>query len=389
MTQAELGIDIGTEEIKLVVTDLTKKGGKPQILKHGSFPSRGFRAGAIIDALEAKKSLSDAFPSFIKKEDNFSIEEVSLALSGNTLSQQIIKFKKKIAQDEIFQKDVDAVIDSAREIFLEKRPNRKILHIILLSSFVDGEEIEGNPVGMFAEVLEMHISFITIGEQQYMNIASMLDDLGFSVDRVFASPLVEANVALSYRQKTQGAVLVNIGAETTTISSFRDGTLQSLKVYELGTNHITNDLALAFQVSLDEAEKIKMGEGDYPRRKRDSIIAARVEDIAELIQKEFKEGRKKKYYPAGVILTGGGANIMGIEELLKSLLLVPVEKVVMKMSPRNTSRKNVFIHPKYTASYGVCFPSDEVFSSGKFSRKHMKPKHILRAMKSFLSQIKP
>ena len=383
MRDVRLGIDIGSEGIKLITTEPQKRGGKPRIIHAGNFPARGFRAGNIVDEEQALESLRSALKHFISSHgEGIDIVSVHLALSGLSLNSRKIRSKKRIQSEEVEQNDLFGLAKLAEEHFAEHFSNERIIFHIPLQFTLDGETIEGNPVGMFATTLETEFLFVSFLDTQYEALVSLLESvLKSDLDSVVVAPLAEAHVGLMYRQRMQGSAIINIGAETTTLSLFQSNLLQSLRVIPIGTNHITNDIALAFQISLDEAEKIKRGKKDIPRRKVQSIIQARLEDIVELVLKDLKEGRKKKYLPAGIVLTGGGANIEGVEDFFREKLLFPVEKIkIYKENPSST--RKILLDPSFASAYGACF----VEGRGK---KKWSWKRLPHQFRRFIEQMKP
>ena len=386
MRELRLGIDIGSEEIKLVTTEPQKRGGKPHIVNAGSFPSRGFRAGRILDEEKFIESFRSAFKRFIASHgEGTDIVSTHLALSGKSLNARRIRPKRKVQSEEIQQSDLDTLEKLAEKHFFERFPNERIVFRTPLQFTLDGEEVEGNPAGMFAEVLEAEYLFVSFLENHYEALVRFVESvLGAELDSITIAPLAEAQASLLYRQKLQGVALVNIGSETTTLSVFQNGLLQSLRVIPVASGHITNDIALAFQLSLEEAEKVKRGgRGDISKRKILPIIEARLEDIAEMILKELKEGRKKKYLPAGIVLTGGGANIDSVDEFFRARLSFPVEKAKLYKENPSKAKKKTPLNPAFTSAYGACF------AGGERKKRRWKVKRIPYYIRRFITQMKP
>ncbi len=385
------GIDIGSDRIKLVVSNRQKGGGVPQILDNKSFFSRGFQAGIIVDEREAEKSLENVFRYIKERYQKGSFSNFSMALGGRLVFSKIAKSKIAIDGDgEINDRHIRRVLRDAKAKFLEDYPNDEILHSIPIHYFVDEEEIDGNPIGMFGEVLKVKILFLSYKKQAVDQIISLFESSGFEIDSFSASPIAESQAVLRYRQKMQGVVLINIGAETTSISLFQHGVLQSFRVYSIGSNHITNDIALAFQIPLEEAEKVKVGSDDtYSKRKVQEIISARLEDIVELVRRELKEGRKMRYLPAGIVLTGGASLHSLVSSFLREKLGFPVEVARISKKPFSAKR-SAMIDGTYASAYGVCFHEANVPQRKKSSFRFY---HFFKSLPSlifnFFENIKP
>ena len=151
---------------------------------------------------------------------------------------------------------------------------------------------------------------------------------------VVASPLAGSRVALSPKQIIVGGALVNIGSETVSLSVFENGTLVSLHTFSIGGTDITNDIALGMKVSLENAERLKLGNivEDFSKKKLDEIIEARLFDIFELIENHLKKIKRNELLPAGVVFIGGGANIPLLEEFSKTALKLPSKVRSLKFS---------------------------------------------------------
>ena len=167
-----------------------------------------------------------------------------------------------------------------------------------------------------------------------------------------ASPLAGSLVMLTKAQKRAGCVLANIGAETVSIVVFENNTPTSLKVFPIGSNDITNDIALGLKVPLDEAEKIKRGgmtATPYSKKRLDEIISARLTDIFELIDAHLKKIKRDGLLPAGIILTGGGSGITTVQDLARVSLRLP-SKIAMLDPGQNGKVRDA----SWAVSYGLC-----------------------------------
>ena len=160
-------------------------------------------------------------------------------------------------------------------------------------------------------------------------------------------PLAAARAVLTKRQKELGVALVDIGAGTTGIAVFEEGDILYSSVIPVGAGHITNDLAIGLKTTVDIAEKIKLkhvrahtskaslsekirveeldsDDNIIVRSELQNIAGARLDEIFHLVRMELRKVGKDVMLPAGVVLTGGGAKMQGIEELAKEALQMPV-----------------------------------------------------------------
>jgi cell division protein FtsA len=181
-----------------------------------------------------------------------------------------------------------------------------------------------------------------------------VEEAGISVQDVMASPIAASLVTLTKSQKIAGCVLANIGAETVSIAVFENNIPVSLEVFPIGSTDITNDIALGLKVPLEEAEQIKIGAitgASYPRKKLEEIVSARLSDIFELIEAHLKKIGRNGLLPAGIILTGGGSSLSGIEDMAKASLRLPsrLANLNLGLADKQGTRES-----SWAVSYGLC-----------------------------------
>jgi cell division protein FtsA len=351
------GIDVGTYQVKVVVVKCTKKkdGARslPQIIGTGYAESRGLRNGYIINETDVVRSVRSAV---LQAEKAAGVEIKKAYLSTGSIGIDELHSHGEVitsrADSEITQTDLDKAMQDSEERILEQIPNRKILHAIPLSYKIDGEAVLGRPHGMKGTKLEVEALFITTFEQHLNDLVSAIESIGVSVEDVMVAPLAASFVMLTKAQKRAGCVLANIGAETVSIVVFENNTPVSLKVFPIGSNDITNDIALGLKIPLEEAEKIKRGGMstlNYSKRKLDEIIAARLTDIFELIDIHLKKIKRDGLLPAGIIITGGGSGIATIQDLAKASLRLP-----SRIATLDPGQNGKIRDASWAVAYGLC-----------------------------------
>jgi cell division protein FtsA len=150
-----------------------------------------------------------------------------------------------------------------------------------------------------------------------------------------ASPLAGSYVTLTKDQKIKGCVLANIGAETVSIVVYDEGMPISLKVFPMGSTNITDDLALGFKISLEDAERIKLGRlggAMYPRKKVEEIMSVRFRALFDLIDKHLRAIGRRGNLPAGIVLSGGGSGQGMVSDIAKGSLNLPARIADLKLS---------------------------------------------------------
>ena len=273
-------------------------------------------------------------------------------------------FRSVAAPDqEITAHDVERVIEAARAISLPA--DKKIMHVIPRDFKVDSQEGIKDPVGMTGVRLEAEVHIIMGMNTSLRNLEKVINDLGLEVDGFVFAGLASSGVVLSETEKELGTVVVDMGAGTTSLSAYVDGALQYSGSIPVGARHITQDIALGCRISLDNAEKVKLllssaehgevkpqpGESKQELMKRrkqadsldlnkhgihesvdslskrtvvEGIMIPRMKEIFELIGQELEKHDVLDKVPAGLVLCGGGAETVGIVEVAKRTLNLPV-----------------------------------------------------------------
>ncbi len=323
------GIDIGTHQTKVVVVEevATPEGSEVHIIGTGMSDTAGMRHGYVVDIADASASViaakrqAESVARIPIKSGFLSVGGVSLDETRSAADTVISR-----ADQVITELDLANVREGARRAAEPNFLNRRILHEIPLAWKVDGHKVLGEPLGMRGTKLEGEFLYITCLAQHADLLTSAIENADIEVIDRMASPLAGSYVTLTKDQKMKGCVLANIGAETVSIVVYDEGLPISAKVFPIGSTHITDDLALGFKISLEDAERIKLGRlsgNMYPRRKIDEIITARFRTMFELIDQHLKAIGRRGALPAGIILTGGGSGQGSIADIAKGALALP------------------------------------------------------------------
>lgn len=320
-----VGIDLGTATTRCVVFSWAPGASNPETLSTVSIPTKGVRHGYIVNMNEAANCIRRAADQ-AEKESGVQIKKAVFSIGGTSLSAESGSGSAIISKSdgEVTAFDIKTAMQNA-EVTLELK-NRRIIHSSQTSWRLDGKEYPNSPSGMHGVKLEVKTLFVTCLSQHLDDLLSAAGEAGIEVADVIPSPVAASSLALTDRQKTVGVMLVNIGAETVSIAVFENNALIGLTVFPIGSTDITNDIALGFRISLEEAENIKTGVVTtitYPKRKVDDIIEARLSDIFELVDGYLKKIKRSGLLPAGVVITGGGSGHALVENLAKDMLRLP------------------------------------------------------------------
>jgi cell division protein FtsA len=348
------GIDVGTHQIKVVVASAEESDkGIPQILTTGYAESRGMRNGYIVNEADVSRSIRNAVAQ-AEKASGIRIRRAHISVGGIGLDEIQARGESITARADslITQVDIDKAIEASELSIQDKIPNRKVIHAIPLAFFIDGEKVHGRPHELKGTKLEVDVLFITAFEQHLNDLVRAIESIGIKVEDVMASPVAASLVMLTKAQKRAGCVLANIGAETISIIVFENSAPISIKVFPIGGNDVTNDIALGLKITLEEAEKIKRGSMTsvpYSKRKLDEIVNARLSDIFELIDTHLRRMKRDGLLPAGIILAGGGAQVANTQEFARTALRLPA-KVAFLDPAQNGKVKD----STWAVAYGLC-----------------------------------
>ncbi len=340
------GLDIGSAYIRAVTAQYNLQDDKFYIVGCGEVPANGISKGAIV-SIEDTVSAITACLEQTERMIGAPIEKVFAGVSGTHIITQASRGVVTIsrANGEIREDDVERAINTAQTVATP--PNYEILHIMPKDFTVDNQTGIKDPLGMTGVRLEVNAQIILGLSSQIKNISKAIYRTGVEIDDLVLSVLANAEAVLSKRQKELGVALVNIGESTTSVAVFEEGELLATAVLPLGSNHITADIAIGLRIPLDLAEDIKLEYGqalaqninkreeinlaDFSDSEEETvslryvaeIIQARVEEIFDMVDKKLIEIDRSGLLPAGVVLTGGGAELPGVVEVAKQRFRLP------------------------------------------------------------------
>lgn len=345
-SRGAIGVDIGTDSIKMVALEAVPGEALPRVVGVGAAISRGMRRGTVLSPEELAVSLKEAV-EILEKSSALKVGDTYLGLGGAGLTCQRSKGLVAVsrADGEITKEDAARAV-LASETNLNRLQNKEILHKVPVLYRVDNETATHDPIGLNGVKLEAETLFVTVFSQNLKNAIKVFEEAVVEMEEIIAAPLAASEAVLEKREKEAGVMLLDFGAATTSVTLFEEGLPYSLEVFPFGSSHITHDIAMGLRITLEEAEKIKVSYGsvepaavlpkkpasrqggtdfvygNYSRRKLSEIIEARLSDIFELIEKHLKKVNRTGLLPAGVVLVGGGANLPGIEHFTKECLKV-------------------------------------------------------------------
>jgi cell division protein FtsA len=339
-----VGIDIGTTKICTLVARIEMDRGM-RILGVGIEPSQGIRRGNIVDIAAASQSIARSIEK-AQRSSGLEITSALVSLAGSHVNSQNSKGVVGISGRTIEQDDMVRALESAQAVDVPH--GREIIHVLQRGYTVDGQNEIHMPLGMYGYRLEVEAHIITAAAANLANLRQCVHSSGVNVSQFVLNPLASGEVVLTETERHMGAMVCDIGGGTTDMAIYINGDVWHTSVLALGGDHITSDIAHGLRLSLQQAEEVKRQYGNASteavspselftirsfgaeapaqvnRKDLAEIIEARVEEIFELVLQEIKRSGYDGLLPAGLVLTGGTANLPGIRNVASRVLGLPV-----------------------------------------------------------------
>ena len=341
-----VGLDIGTTKVAVLVGEVLPDG-EINIIGLGTHSARGMDKGGVNDLESVVKSLQRAVDEAEMMADCH-ISSVFLGISGRHIECRNEKGMVPISDEEVTQEDVDNVIHTAKSVRLPDE--HRVLHVLPQEYSIDYQEGIKNPIGLSGVRMGAKVHLITCHNDMARNIEKCVERVGLRVDQMIFSALASSYAVLTEDEKELGVCVVDIGGGTMDIAMFTGGALRYSKVIPYAGNTVTSDIAYAFGTPPLDAEAIKVRYGSALGRlvsKEDTIEVPSVggrparslqrQTLAEVIeprycellglvqdeigkmQTELRAQSVKHQLAAGVVLTGGAAQIEGIVECAEQI----------------------------------------------------------------------
>ncbi|MCH7838237.1 MAG: cell division protein FtsA [Chloroflexi bacterium] len=365
-------IDVGTTKICTVVGEVLPE--QPlRILGVGIAAANGLNRGMVENLHDASESIRSSVEQ-AERSSGTRILSAHVGVTGSHISclnnRGIVAIPDR--ERPISQDDVSRVLDGARIVSIPT--NRDIIHAVPRYYIVDGQDHVSDPIGMYGQRLDVETHIITGLSTVLQNLTKGVESAGVQVETLILAPLASAEAVLETEEKRQGVVLADIGGGVTDIALFVDGSVYHTAVLPVGGNHLTRDLVIGLRCPYQAAEDAKTlfghamasaidaeetveleafgaeGRKSFQRRRIAEILQARVEEICEMIMREVRRAVQDDILSAGLVLTGGTANLIGIASLAEQVTGLPTRV----SAPRNLQGLvDVLCDPAYAASVGV------------------------------------
>jgi cell division protein FtsA len=334
-----VGLDIGTTKVCALV-GRKNEYGKLEILGMGKAISEGVVRGIVSNIDKTVEAIRKAVQQ-AEDQASINIKVVNVGIAGQHIKslQHNGSITRQMTDDEITVEDVNRLTNDMYRLVTP--PGSEIIHVMPQEYKVDYEEGITDPVGMSGVRLEGNFHIITAQSNAISNINKCIARAGLEIDNLILEPLASSMSVLSDEEKEAGVALVDIGGGTTDLAIFKDNIIRHTAVLPFGGNIITSDIKQGCMVMQNQAEqlKVKFGKAIADEASENEIVSipglrdrtpkeislknlayiieARMEEIVELIYAEIVRSGYSNSLAAGIVITGGGAQLQNLVQLVE------------------------------------------------------------------------
>lgn len=391
-----VGVDVGTSKVTTIIANVSDE--ERNIIGVASVPSRGIRKGQVVDIEETTGPILESLEA-AERMAGYSVSSAFVSVGGAHIRSQNSHGVVAVAEPdrEISKNDILRVVEAAKAVSLPS--SYEIVHVLPRGFIVDGQEGILDPVGMTGVRLEVDTHLVIGGTTSLRNLEKCLAENGVDITGFVFGGLASSEAVLSATEKELGVLVVDIGAGTTDVAVYVEGALSHSAVVPVGAKNITNDLAIGLRISLDSAEKIKLFLGKKNKKKVlpsekekekereqdeseidlsslelpenlkklskktiiEGIIKPRLDEIFTMVGLQIKKSGFGGVTPAGVVMTGGGAQTVGILEAAKRNLAMPAR---IGVAQGVTGLVDEILTPSFSTAIGLILYGANVEEEG-------------------------
>jgi cell division protein FtsA len=366
-----VGIDVGTSKVCALIGEVSRDG-RLTIMGHGTVPASGLKKGVVINIDQTVRSIADAVER-AERLSGWKIDRAFVGVGGQHVESLNSPGQVAVTghHREVTPEDVNRAIEVARAVSIPS--NREVLHVERRGFTVDGQEGVKDPLGMSALRLEVETHIVTASATAVQNLTKCVAAAGVKIDELVVDSLASAEAVLTETEKDLGVAVADIGAGTIDLALFQEGRRSTRRVLPVGGNNVTNDIAIGIKTSApgrrgaqDPPRDVRPSDGRRrrgdqrlrPRRGRgpDGQPARGLPDHRGPDARDVRAAAQRDpraaggMLPAGIILTGGGAQLAGSADLGREVLEMPVRVAspVRRRRPRRHAHE-----PGYSTAVGL------------------------------------
>ncbi len=339
-----VGLDLGTTKISLIAAKMGPDS--LEIVGHAQVPFSGLRKGAVTNI----PATVDAIKKVVQQAEHMcgsSLTHAAISIAGTHIKGFNSTGVVAVKGNEVTESDVERAMDASSAIAFP--PDRERVHTLSQEFIVNDQEGVKDPVGMAGVRLEARVHIVTASLTNLQNLAKCAELSGLNLDGFVLDSIAVGDAVLTADEKELGVALIDVGGSATSLAIYQRGTIVHTATLQIGSAHITNDIAVGLRTTIQDAERIKIEHGSTTAEvgdentkiqipllggkhrevaKKDlvNIVEARVEELLNLVAQEIDHSGYRNILSTGVVLTGGGALLKGIPEFSEYILEVPTRR---------------------------------------------------------------
>lgn len=394
-------LDLGTTKFCIAGLYKTNKKSKPNI-DAISIPADGMKRGMLSDFEKASKAINRLL-EITEKQFRCDISKVAIGVAGNHLSGRKVSSTVKISNTTVTNDTLNQLTKQAEAEF--KKDGREILHLIPLEFKIDNREPVENPLGFTGGKLEGFYYVIEADQYYLQDLIRLCNYCGIEITKFYAENYTSSTVIIDDKNKERGVAVADIGGGTTDGIVFQNGKPDKVFTLNVAGQMMTSDIAIGLNLTKDEAEKTKhyfgvTNQPNQPTLKVENIngqeltlgfkdvhhiLGSRVYELATMLAKELTP--YKGILNGGLLITGGGSEIKGLEDFLQDRFNIPVKQNLPTFR-EELRENNKDIYPaKYATVIGLLSLEILRIRTEKRARNPYFPNHYFSQILNWIKEL--
>ena len=340
-------VEIGTSQAKALIGEVGDAGSL-SIVGMATRRNEGMRKGEIVDFRKAASAVHAALEE-AEKMSGTTVDSVYLAQTGSHLRGHMLRGSASVSSSDnrVNPHDVQrAAIEAKRR---QPDEGRSYVHHVRTPIILDDKIID-DPVGMMGKKIDLGYWSIDGDDQAIQSGLNVISNYSLEVNDLILSSIASATMVAGPDLRRAGTLVIDMGAGVTDFVLYRQGYVAYTGVIPVGGDHVTGDISMGLRVLEPYAEKLKLeygqatpladeqaddvwiignktiGDRAVPRKAIADVVHVRIAEMFEIISKELGPLLKPENLQGGILLTGGGSQLKGVEEVASKVLGQPVRR---------------------------------------------------------------
>lgn len=343
-------IDVGSTKVCCIIARVKtsadaerRRGQLIEVLGFASTRSRGIKSGVVVDLEEAEKAIRLAVDG-AERMAEVTVGSLIVNLSCGRLKSETYSASVELG-GTVNEKDIQRVLAAGGAHSVSD--GRMVLHALPIGYSLDANTGIHDPIGMLGEALGVDMHVVTAEEAPLRNLELAINRCHLEVETVVATPYASGLASIVDDEAELGAVCIDMGGGTTTLSVFHGGEFVHADAIAIGGHHVTLDIARGLSTNLADAERLKARHGSalpsnsddhdiltippvgederdhpntVPRSALTRIIRPRVEETLEMVRDMVTKSGFAEQVGKRAVLTGGASQLTGLAEVAGRIL---------------------------------------------------------------------